>query len=64
MNSKKFIHKIRLESARQYLLETNYSLRDIAMMVGYQSYNGFYRMFVSKMGMTPQEYRKKHENKL
>ncbi|MBR3933257.1 MAG: helix-turn-helix transcriptional regulator [Clostridia bacterium] len=63
MNSsfKNLVIKIRLETAMHYLKETNLSITEVAQKVGYRSYNGFYRVFLSHVGITPQDYRKQNK---
>lgn len=63
MNSsfKNLVIKIRLETAMHYLKETDYSITEVAQKVGYRSYNGFYRVFLSHTGITPQDYRKQNK---
>lgn len=56
---KAFILKIRLEAAIYYLCNTQMSVAEISAKVGYKSYNGFYRLFLSQTGITPLEYRYK-----
>ncbi len=53
--------RIRLHVAKKLLKDTEMEIREIAEMVGYQSYNGFYMAFKEKMGMTPQRYRECHK---
>ena len=64
MNSsfKNLVIKIRLETSMHYLKETDLSVNEVAQKVGYRSYNGFYRLFLSHTGMTPQEYREQYKN--
>ena len=63
MNSsfKNLVIKLRLETAMHYLKETNLSITEVAQKVGYRSYNGFYRVFLSHVGITPQDYRKQNK---
>ena len=63
MSFKSFIINLRLESAIHYLKQTKLSVSEIAQKVGYNSYNGFYRLFMSRFGITPQMYREKFNNK-
>ncbi|MCI5648735.1 MAG: helix-turn-helix domain-containing protein [Fusicatenibacter sp.] len=48
---------MRLDYARELILETNLTLEQIAMMSGYRNEVHFYRQFKEKTGMTPKEYR-------
>jgi AraC family transcriptional regulator len=55
-----YVTHIRMNKARSLLLETAYTLEEIAQHCGYQS--GFYlsRMFTNHYKMSPSQYRKKH----
>lgn len=55
-----YLSSLRMRKARNYLLETDRTIEDIANLVGYQ--NGFYfsRMFKQKVGINPSEFRKRH----
>lgn len=53
-----FISDKRLEKARQLLEETDYSIKEITAQVGYNDQNYFSRIFKSKYGLSPKEYRK------
>ena len=48
----------RLEKARQLLAETEFSIKEITAKVGYNDQNYFSRIFKSKYGLSPKEYRK------
>ena len=61
MSFKSLVIKLRLETAMQYLKETDISVTEVAQMVGYGSYNGFYRLFLSKIGTSPQKYREQNK---
>lgn len=51
------LHSIRISRAKELLEDTNYTVMDIAVMVGYSSNSTFTRAFRSIVGMTPKEYR-------
>lgn len=53
-----FISDKRLEKARQLLEETDFSIKEITAEVGYNDQNYFSRIFKSKYGLSPKEYRK------
>ncbi len=53
-----FISDKRLEKSRQLLSETNLSIKEITAEVGYNDQNYFSRIFKSKYGLSPKEYRK------
>jgi len=55
-----YILEQKLERARRYLTETEYTVGKISSLLGYQSAQAFGRMFREKVGVTPQEYRRKN----
>ena len=57
MRFKSFVRKQRVETAMYYLDNTDLPIGEIATKVGYQSYDGFYRLFLEYTGQTPMEYR-------
>ena len=52
-----YLRYIRINRAKELLEETDYTVMDIAVMVGYSSNSTFTRAFHSVTGMTPKEYR-------
>lgn len=52
-----YLRSIRISRAKELLEDTNYTVMDIAVMVGYSSNSTFTRAFRSIVGMTPKEYR-------
>lgn len=55
-----FIIYVRMQEAKRFLRETNYSINDISHLVGYNNYPSFFRTFKAAEGITPTEYRDKH----
>lgn len=55
------LSKMRLKAAEKLLTESDMDVKNIAEIVGYQSYNGFYLAFKTKTGLTPLEYREKQK---
>jgi two-component system response regulator YesN len=53
-----FISDKRLEKSRQLLESTELSIKEITAEVGYNDQNYFSRIFKSKYGLSPKEYRK------
>jgi len=51
-----FINQIRMEHAKEKILQGNTSLQEIALDVGIQNYNYFYLLFKETYGFTPSEY--------
>lgn len=60
-NFKNYITKIRIEAAIHYLKNTDIPVSKISSIIGYNSYNGFYRVFMKKYGISPNEYREKYK---
>lgn len=56
----KFLHAIRMEKAKLFLIQTDYTIDHIARLCGYD--NGFYfsRIFSKDAGKTPSQYRNAH----
>lgn len=52
---------IRMEEAIHRLLTTDYSINEIASLVGYQDRSHFSRNFHAYTGMSPKEYRRFHQ---
>lgn len=52
-----YLTEIRIEKAKELLTETEYSMKEICMMVGYSEPNYFSRSFKKKVGVTPTEYK-------
>ncbi|MFB5761209.1 helix-turn-helix domain-containing protein [Paenibacillus medicaginis] len=52
-----FVTELRMKKAEQLLLETEYSLKDIAFKVGYANAITFGRVFKRVAGITPGDYR-------
>lgn len=50
----------RLQNAAILLVETNLSIEEIALNIGYENYSYFYRIFKEHYGMTPRQYRIRH----
>ena len=47
---------------KRQLLDTDLSVEDIALDVGYENQSYFFRQFKSRYGMTPRKYRIEHVN--
>ena len=57
-----FLINIRLQSAVDLLLHTDYTISQIAKSVGYDDALNFTKIFKKKMNYTPKEYRAKYQN--
>ena len=53
----------RLEKAKQLLIETDFSVSDIAEMSGIRNYTYFFKLMKEHEGITPQQYRKKYSER-
>lgn len=54
----KYLKKLKMEKAAEMLKETNYSITEIALSVGYSDLFPFTRAFTQYYGASPSEYRK------
>ena len=52
-----YLRYVRINKAKELLIETDFSIMEIAVMVGYSSNSTLTRAFHSLIGMTPKEYR-------
>lgn len=52
-----YLRKVRIDRAKELLIDTGFSVMEIAVMVGYSSNSTFTRAFHSITGMTPKAYR-------
>ena len=52
-----YVMEQRMKLAKKYLLETNMSISDVAIMVGYNNFSYFSKTFKDYTGKTPNEYR-------
>ena len=53
-----YVHKIRIEKSIQMMEEQNLSVKEAALVAGYQNLNHFYKYFTQYTGMTPAAYMK------
>ncbi|WP_096187205.1 helix-turn-helix transcriptional regulator [Evansella halocellulosilytica] len=52
-----YVSSVRLQKAKDLLLSTNLSIRDIGMEIGQQSLGTFTTRFTERVGMTPAQFR-------
>ncbi len=52
-----YLWKLRLDRAKELLQDTNQSIDEISVAVGYLNTSSFRRKFKQDMGMTPSQYR-------
>ena len=55
---KTYITKFRISISMDYLKQSDLPVVKIAHLVGYKSYNGFFKPFTKLVGVPPEEYRK------
>ncbi|WP_077622623.1 response regulator [Sediminibacillus massiliensis] len=56
-----YLTKIRLDQAKELLLDASMPLKEIALNVGYKDPNYFSRVFKKEIGISPRDYRTKHQ---
>ena len=61
LSSGDFIRTVRLENAKKELLNTNKTITEITYDLGFSSPSYFYICFVKKFGVSPTEFRERHE---
>ncbi|HZG74809.1 MAG TPA: AraC family transcriptional regulator, partial [Paenibacillus sp.] len=57
-----YVTQLRMNKAAELLKEGGFKLTDIAMLAGYSSASYFSTSFKKYYGMSPKEYREKHES--
>ena len=57
-----YLHLLRLKQAKKLLTETNYSVSDVAILVGYSNALTMTRAFKRYLGTTPGAYRQVSRN--
>lgn len=55
----KYIHQERIREALRLFNTTDFSVSDVAIMVGYQDFSYFSKIFSGQVGMSPREYKKR-----
>lgn len=58
-----FLRDMRLDEAARLLRETDMPIDQVAFSVGIKSPSGFHRNFLLSFGLTPAQYRQKHQTK-
>ncbi|MEG1149484.1 MAG: helix-turn-helix domain-containing protein, partial [Niameybacter sp.] len=54
-----YIKQLRLEKARELLIEDKLSINEIIKRLGYNNKTYFYKIFVSKYNLTPKVYKER-----
>ena len=56
-NFKDYLTLLRIEKAKEFLVDKTLTISEISFMVGYNNYNQFSKMFKRYEGIPPHEYR-------
>lgn len=51
------LEELRIETAKQYLIHSNKLIKNIAELVGFETYISFTNQFKKMTGMSPKAYR-------
>ena len=57
---KQYLTDVRISKAKEFLLNTNSSILDIGMSIGFTDYYYFLRVFKKETGLTPSEFRSRN----
>ena len=57
----KYISQLRMNRAKELLVSTNQSVKEITSACGYYSQSHFTKLFIDHEGCTPTEFRKKSQ---
>ncbi len=57
-----YVTKIRIEKAKELLIDTDKKMYQISKAVGYDNFKYFFRVFKKMTKVTPEEYRTKHSS--
>lgn len=58
-NLSDYINQLRIQKAKKLLKETNYTVKEIVFMCGYNHERTFFRSFTQMVGISPSKYRSK-----
>lgn len=61
-NFRTYVNNIRLERSLHFLRDLRYNVTDVANLCGFTDLQYFIRCFRQRFGLTPGEYRKRHED--
>ena len=62
VNINTYINKVRTETAKDYLVQTNDGITNVSINVGFNDPNYFSRVFTKLIGIPPTEYRRRFQN--
>ena len=57
MNFIEYVTGIRIDKAKELLMHSDYTMKEIGIMVGYTDPNYFSRSFKKNVGVTPTEFK-------
>lgn len=59
-----YLTRLRISQAKRLLVETTLTTEEILSACGFNNYSYFFRVFKEACGITPHQYRKKHERRV
>ncbi len=62
MSPQEFLMQVRMDKGKELLLQTAVPINVVAQEVGYEDQLAFSKAFKKKFGLSPDQYRKKHES--
>lgn len=62
VNINTYINKVRVEASKNFLVDSDSSIADIAFSVGFNDPNYYSRVFSSLVSISPREYRRRFKN--
>lgn len=62
VNVNTYINKVRIEASKNFLVETDISIGDIAFHVGFNDSNYYTRVFTQLVSISPREYRRRFKH--
>lgn len=63
VNINTYINKVRIEASKNFLIDSNSSVSEIAVSVGFNDPNYYSRVFAQLVGIPPTEYKRRFEKK-
>lgn len=64
LNYSQYVHALKMDKAKNLLVNTDMSVYEILIYLGYQYHSYFYKSFQQETGMTPSDYRKAKKGEL
>ena len=59
---KEYLMELRMNKAKELLLDPNVSVANVCVMIGYTNTSHFIKLFQKHTGMTPAKYRDEHSS--